>query len=68
MSPSMLKSCETQFREDIAAQLRALGTGDVVVRPDRIVLELESACEGPLRVVAGVDEDHGGRPGWAGWV
>jgi hypothetical protein len=59
---------EDQFREDIAAQLRGLGKGDVTVSPDRAVLDVESAGEGVLRVVAGLNEDHLGRPGWANWV
>jgi hypothetical protein len=68
MAPSTRKACEAQFREDIAAQLRGLGIGDVAVIPDRVVLELESASEGWLRVVAGLNEDEVGRPGWAEWV
>jgi hypothetical protein len=68
MASSTFKAYETQFGEDIAAQLRGLGQGDVTVRPDRIVLELESAGEGPVRIVAGLNEDNVGRPGWAGWV
>src|SRR5262249_27375881 len=68
MALSTVKAWETQFREDIAAQLRCLGAGDVAVGPDRVVLELERASEGPLRIVAGLNEDHVGRPGWADWV
>jgi hypothetical protein len=68
MASSTLKAYKAQFREDIAAQLRGLGEGDVTVRPDRVVLELESAGEGPLRIVAGLNEDDVGRPGWADWV
>jgi hypothetical protein len=68
MAPSTLKAYKAQFREDIAAQLRGLGEGDVTVRPDRVVLELESAGEGPVRIVAGLNEDDVGRPGWADWV
>jgi hypothetical protein len=68
MALSTVKVCEAQFREDIAAQLRCLGAGDVTVTPDRVVLELESGSEGPLRIVAGLNEDQVGRPGWADWV
>ena len=63
-----IKAFEDQFREDIAAQLRRLGKGDVTVSPDRVVLEVESAGEGVLRIVAGLNEGHLGRPGWASWV
>jgi hypothetical protein len=65
---SSTKVCEEQFREDIAAQLRGLVDGDVTVTPDRVVLELERAGEGPLRIVAGLNEDHVGHPGWTDWV
>jgi hypothetical protein len=68
MASSTLKTWEAQFREDIAAQLRDLGDGDVAVSPDRVVLELERAGEGPVRIVAGLNEDHVGRPGWAEWI
>jgi hypothetical protein len=68
MASSTLKTYQTQFREDIAEQLRDLGEGDVTVRPDRVVLELESAGEGLVRIVAGLNEDDVGRPGWADWV
>ncbi len=68
MALSTVKVCEAQFREDIAAQLRCLGAGDVAVSPDRVVLELESGSEGPLRIVAGLNEDRVGRTGWADWV
>jgi hypothetical protein len=68
MASSTLKTCVAQFREDITVQLRGLGVGDVAVSPDRVVLELESAGEGPLRVVAGLNEDHVGRQEWADWV
>jgi hypothetical protein len=63
-----IKAFEDQFREDIAAQLRGLGKGDVTVSPDRVVLEVESARDGVFRIVAGLNEDHLGRPGWANWV
>jgi hypothetical protein len=53
MASSTLKTCEAHFRGDIAVQLRGLGAGDVAAGPDRVVLELESASEGPLRIVAG---------------
>jgi hypothetical protein len=62
VASSTLKTWDTQFCEDIAAQLRGLGDGDVAVSPDRVVLELEGAGEGPLRVVAGLNEDRVGRP------
>ena len=62
------KACEEQFREDIAAQLRGVGKGDVTLSQDRVVLEVESVGEGVLRIVAGLNEDHLGRPGWAHWV
>lgn len=68
MASSTLKAREAQFREDIAAQFRGLDLGDVTVSADRVVLELESAGEGPLRVVAGLNEDHVGRSGWADWL
>jgi hypothetical protein len=68
MAPLTLKTYEAQFREDIATQLRGLGEGDVTVGPDRVVLELESAGESPLRIVAGLNEEPVGRPGWADWV
>lgn len=63
-----LMAFEDQFREDIAAQLRGLGKGDVTVSPDRVVLDVESAGDGVLRIVAGLNDDHLGRPGWANWV
>jgi hypothetical protein len=62
-----LMAFEDQFRKDIAAQLRSLGKGDVTVSPDRVVLEVESAGDEVLRIVAGLNEDHLGRPGWANW-
>jgi hypothetical protein len=68
MALSTVKACEAQFCEDIAAQLRGLGAGDVALGPDRVVLQLESASEGPLRIVAGLNEDHVSRPGWADWL
>jgi hypothetical protein len=68
MASSTQKAREAQFRDDIAAQLRGLGVGDVTVSPDRIVLEWESPSEGPLRVVAGLKEDDVGQPGWADWL
>lgn len=68
MASSTQTVCETQFRDDIAAQLRGLGMGDVAVSPDRIVLEWESTGEGPLRVVVGLKEDPIGQSGWADWL
>jgi hypothetical protein len=62
------KAVEDQFRKDIAAQLRGLGKGDVTVGPDRVVLDVESAGEGVVRIVAGLNEDHLAQPGWANWV
>jgi hypothetical protein len=34
----------------------------------QILLEIESAGEGLLRVVADMNEHDVGRPGWAGWM
>jgi hypothetical protein len=68
MPSSTLKACQARFREDIATQLRELGHGVVSVSPDRIVLEIESAREGPLRVVVGLNEDQVGRAEWADWL
>ena len=64
MAPLTLKTYEAQFREDIATQLRGLGEGDVTVSPDRVVLELESAGESPLRIVAGLNEEPVGAERW----
>ena len=68
MASSSPKLYNDHFREDVAAQLREIGFGDVTVDHDRVVLELDSSREGALRVVAGFNEDPTGRPEWTEWL
>jgi RNase P protein component len=75
---SKLAACDAQFREDVAAQLRAIGNVaagaglavEVTVDPRHAVLELRQGNHDhtSLRIVAAFNEDRAAQPGWSDWL